>query len=142
KKMAKVLTGSHYPDVSDAIEKLLKNKLILISELRDNARDKRFFQLSEEGLKSFIDTSPTPEEFWKALIWYCRLPYRKKKIDWNTFDSLYCRFQNIYLGYTPHHEHFFQFRFIDILLKKWLKDNDKIYDPARDNIEKGVIISQ
>src|SRR5215471_2129629 len=79
KKMAKDLTGSHYPDVSDAIKKLLKNQLIVISELRGNERDKRFFQLSEEGLKSFIDTSPTPDEFWKALIWYCRLPYRKKE---------------------------------------------------------------
>jgi hypothetical protein len=141
--MAKDLTGSHDPDVSDAIERLYKDGLILISEFRANKRDKRFFKLSRKGLESLIDTreeSPSPEEFWKALLWYCRL--RKKEIDWNSFDSLYRRFQNIYLGYTPHREHFFQFRFIDILFKKWLKDNDKIYDPVRDNIPKGVVISQ
>src|SRR5215831_16072929 len=140
KKMAKDLTGSHYPDVSDAIERLYKDGLILISEFRGNKRDKRFFQLSRKGLESLIDTSPSPEEFWKALLWYCRL--RKKEIDWNAFDSLYRRFQKIYLGYTPHRNHFFQFRFIDILFKKWLKDNDKIYDPTRDNVVRRVLISQ
>jgi hypothetical protein len=75
-----------------------------------------------------------------AIYWFCKLS--KKKIDRNSFDELYRRFQDSYLGYTPHHGHFFQFRFIDILFKKWLKDNDKIYDPARDNRVMGVVISQ
>ncbi|MGB8936396.1 MAG: hypothetical protein WCC17_14970, partial [Candidatus Nitrosopolaris sp.] len=143
KTMAKKLTGSHHADVSNAIDELAKKKFIelkLTSFLRPKTRQRKFFQLTHNGIQAFIDGKPSPAEFWKALLWYCRL--RKKEIDWNTFDSLYRHFQNIYLGYTPHRNHFFQFRFIDLLFKKWLKDNDKIYDPARDNIVKGVVISQ
>jgi hypothetical protein len=143
KTMAKELTGSHYPDVSNAIDELMKKKFIelkLTSFLHPKSHQRKFFQLTHDGIRTFIDGKPSPAEFWKAIYLFCKLSERK--IDMNTFDALYRRFQNIYLGYTPHREHFFQFRFIDILFKKWLKDNDKIYDPARDNIVKGVVISQ
>jgi hypothetical protein len=143
KTMAKELTGSHYPDVSNAIDELMKKKFIesnLTVFLHPKSRHMRFFQLTHNGIQAFIDGKPSPAEFWKTIYLFCKLSERK--IDMNTFDALYRRFQNIYLGYTPHGGHFFQFRFIDILFKKWLKDNDKIYDPTRDNIVKGVIISQ
>ncbi|MGB6531136.1 MAG: hypothetical protein WBF33_23760 [Candidatus Nitrosopolaris sp.] len=143
KTMAKKLTGSHHADVSNAIDELAKKKFIelkLTSFLHPKTRQRKFFQLTHNGIQAFIDGKPSPAEFWKAIYLFCKLSERK--IDMNTFDALYRHFQDIYLGYTPHHGHFFQFRFIDILFKKWLKDNDKIYDPARDNIVKGVVISR
>jgi hypothetical protein len=143
KTMAKELTGSHYPDVSDAIDELAKRQFIesnLTFFLHPKSRHRRFFQLTHNGLMAFIDEKPSPTEFWMAVHWFCKLS--KRKIDWNTFNSLYNRFQDIYLGYTPHHGHFFQFTFIDMLIKKWLKDNDKIYDPVIDNMVKPVPFSQ
>jgi hypothetical protein len=133
----------HYPDVSDAIEGLKKRQFIepkLSSSLHSKPRQRRFFQLTRNGLQAFIDGKPSPVDFWKAMYWFCKLS--EGKMDWNTFDALCHRFEEIYLGYTPHHWHFFQFRFIDILFKKWLKDNDKIYDPVRDNDVRGVVLSQ
>ncbi len=140
KTMAKQLTPSHYPDVSNAIDELVKRQFIeskLTSPIHPKSNHKRFFQLTYKGLQAFIDGKPFPTDFWKAIYWFCNLS--KRRIDWETFSALYLRFQNIYLGYTPHHEHFFQFRFIDILFEKWLKDNDKIKNMVRDM---GAIVSQ
>jgi hypothetical protein len=142
KTLAKELTGSHFPDVSNAIDELMKKNFIelkLSSFLHPKSHHRKFFQLTHDGIEKFIDGIPSPSEFWKAIYLFCKLS--EEEIDRNTFDALYGRFQNIYLGYTPHREHFFQFRFIDILFKR-LKANDKIYDPARDNEVKGVVISQ
>jgi hypothetical protein len=140
KKGATDAIGSHYPDVSDAIKALSKNKLIKFSyaDFRSKRRPEQYYKITLNGFKAFIYCNPSPSEFWEALHMFCKLC--EGKIDWNTFDSLYLQFEKGYLGYTR--GHFFQFRFIDILFKKWLKDNDKIYDPAHDNIVKGVVISQ
>jgi hypothetical protein len=88
----------------------------------------------------FIDENPTPEEFWKAILWFCELS--KRKIDWPQFNTHCSRFQNNYLGYTPRNGYFFQFNFFDKLFEKWLIDNDKVYDPTRDNIVKTTTVSQ
>src|SRR5205809_6188047 len=121
KNMAKKITGSHYPDVSDAIDKLVRSGLICIADVRLNDHDKRFFKLSRKGLECFIDSIPNPQDFWAALRWFCRL--RKKRMDWDEFNMLYFRFQNTYFGYAPRYGYFFQFKFVHKLFEKWLTDN-------------------
>ena len=77
KRMAEDKTESDYSDVSNAIESLMKRKMIRVSSLAmAGRRDKRSYALTSKGLDAFIDESSSPsssEGFWKAIIWYCML---------------------------------------------------------------------
>jgi hypothetical protein len=130
KKRATEETGSHYPDVSDAVNALSENKLIKFSyaNFRSKRRPEQFYKITLNGFKAFIYCNPSPSEFWEALDKYCKLC--KGKIGWNTFDSLYLQFEKGYLGYSTNHGYFFQFEFVDRLFDKSLKDNKmRIYVP-------------
>jgi hypothetical protein len=145
KKMATKITGSHYSDVSDAIKNLLKKKLIVAADIsfRSNNRDKVFYKLSRKGLQYFIDSIPTPQDFWSALYWYCKM--KETPMNPNDFNMSYDRFQKGYLGYTPQYGYFFQFEFVDSLFRRWLDDNKMIiYVPYTEKNTKipGFVLSE
>ena len=56
KRMAEEKTGSDYSDVSNAIDILMKRKMIRISSLTmQGRRDKRYYALTGKGLDAFIN---------------------------------------------------------------------------------------
>ena len=55
KNMAKKITGSHYPDVSDAIDKLVRSGLICIADVRLNDHDKLTLTQEMDVVNAEID---------------------------------------------------------------------------------------
>ena len=122
KRMAEVCTRSDYSDVSDAIDKLLRRKRIKISSPGiAGRRDKRYYGLTGKGLEAFVDETTSPEEFWKAIIWYCRLS--EKDLSINEFEKYYDYFESKYIGHSGIHNYFFQSLFFNRLINKWFEEN-------------------
>ena len=122
KRMAEVRTRSDYSDVSDAIDKLLRRKRIKISSAGiAGRRDKRYYGLTGKGLEAFVDETTSPEEFWKAIIWYCRIS--EKELSINEFEKYYDYFESKYLGHSGIHNYFFQSLFFNKLINNWFEEN-------------------
>ena len=62
--------------ISDAFKIMENAKLIRwanVPGFKKGVRRERFYKLSPKGLSVLIDENPSPQEFWMAMIWYCRL---------------------------------------------------------------------
>jgi len=129
KRMAEKITMSDYSDVSNAIDSLKKRRIIKINSFAmKGRRDKRYFALTEKGLKAFIDESyfshkPSSEEFWKAIIWYCML--NPEQISFHEIEKYCSSFESKYLGHPAINSYIFQSQFFDKLVNNWLKENGK-----------------
>ena len=122
KRMAEVCTRSDYSDVSDAIDKLLRRKRIKISSPGiAGRRDKRYYGLTGKGLEAFVDETTSPEEFWKAIIWYFCLS--ESYLSINEFEKYYDYFESKYIGHSGIHNYFFQSLFFNRLINKWFEEN-------------------
>src|SRR5205085_5373244 len=42
-------------------------------EFKKGIGRERLYKLSTKGLSVLIDENPSPQKFWMAMIWYCRL---------------------------------------------------------------------
>jgi len=112
---------AHYPDISDAIESLKKEKIIEQSHVDfKSKRPEKYYKLTNRGLEVIIDEFSDPEIFWKAIISYCELS--KNPISQAEFDKYYKPFEAMYLGYYKAYDFLFQFNFVDKLFKKWIND--------------------
>ncbi len=91
KRMAEKETGSDYSDVSNAIDNLLKRKMIAISLTNPGRasaykiKGRKFYSLTAKGLVALINELPSSyeslQEFWSAIIWYCILGDKSISLD-------------------------------------------------------------
>jgi hypothetical protein len=56
----------------------------------------KFYKLSREGLLAFINENPSPEEFWRTIIWFCSLI--TKDINNAEFNRYYDLFIQKFVG--------------------------------------------
>lgn len=116
--------NAHYPDVSDAVESLKKERIIEQSRV-DFAKGRRpeiYYKLTKRGLEAVINEFSDPEIFWSTIISYCIL--NKYPLSPKEFDKYYRPFETKYLGYRNAHEFFFQVDFMDELFEKWNSIHD------------------
>src|SRR5437870_10226623 len=80
KKKITELLSANYPDVSDAVKALCEYSLIVFSYSDfSSRRAQRYYKITARGLDALIKEDPTPTEFWRAIIWFCKIA--KKDID-------------------------------------------------------------
>jgi hypothetical protein len=77
----------------------------------------KFYKLSREGLLAFINENPSPEEFWRTIIWFCSLI--TKDIDNAEFNRYYDLFIQKFVGSFPLRSCFFLGNFFDKLFESW-----------------------
>lgn len=111
--------NAHYPDISDAVESLKKERIIEQSRA-DFAKGRRaeiYYKLTERGLEIIIDEFSDPDIFWQAIISYCELS--KRPVSSEEFDKYYKPFEAKHLGYSQGNDFFFQSAFMVKLFDKW-----------------------
>jgi hypothetical protein len=77
----------------------------------------KFYKLSREGLLAFINENPSPEEFWRTIIWFYSLI--TKDIDNAEFNRYYDLFIQKFVGSFPLRSCFFLGNFFDKLFESW-----------------------
>ena len=105
--------------ISDAFKIMENAKLIRwanVPEFKKGVRRERFYKLSAKGLSVLIDENPSPQEFWMAMIWYCRL--NAKAVGKDEFNRYYDRFIQKSVGSFSLHSCFFLGDIFDSLFKK------------------------
>lgn len=114
--------GAKYPDVSDAIEALKREKLVVHSfaDFKSSPRPEQYYKLAHRGLETFIELNTSPHDFWNAIVWFCKLS--KMKIDSTTFQGTYDRFEQKELGDWSVSRGYFHLYFFDRILDNWLKN--------------------
>jgi hypothetical protein len=142
--MAQIKTGSDYSDVSNAIDSLLKRRMIRISSPAiAGRRDKRYYALTSKGLEAFIDESASPssssEEFWKAIIWYSML--NPKQVSFSDIEKPCSQFESKYLGHPAINSFLLQSQFFLKLIKNWLEENFYTFDNDNTSISQKVLES-
>jgi DNA-binding MarR family transcriptional regulator len=108
--------------ISDAFKIMEDADLIRwanVPEFKKGIGRERFYRLSPKGLSVLIDENPSPQEFWMAMIWYCRL--NAKAVVKAEFDRYYDRFIQTFVGSFSLHSCFFAGDIFDNLFKKWRK---------------------
>jgi DNA-binding PadR family transcriptional regulator len=117
---------ANYPDVSDAIKVLDKRRLVTFAyaDFKRPGKPERYYKLTARGLEAYIEEVNTPEEFWKAMIQFCRLDSAKTSAQ--DLDRFYRIFESLYIGFSSETRYFYQSHFLDKLFSKWLRDNGKI----------------
>ena len=106
--------------ISDAFKVMEDAKLIRganVPEFKKGVRRERFYKLSPKGLSVLIDENPSPQEFWMAMIWYCKL--NAKAVGKAEFNRYYDRFIQKSVGSFSLHSCFFLGDIFDSLFKKW-----------------------
>jgi hypothetical protein len=144
KRMAQIKTGSDYSDVSNAIDSLLKRRMIRISSPAiAGRRDKRYYALTGKGLEAFIDESASPssssEEFWKAIIWYYML--NPKQVSFSDIEKPCSQFESKYLGHPAINSFLLQSQFFYKLINNWLEENFYTFDNDNTSISQIVLES-
>src|ERR1051325_6116058 len=88
-----------------------------VPEFKKGVGRERFYKLLPKGLSVLIDENPSPQEFWMAMIWYCRL--NAKAVGKAEFNRYYDRFIQKSVGSFSVHSCFFLGDIFDSLFKKW-----------------------
>lgn len=120
KKIQKRLR-TNYPDVSDAVDALKYKELIVHSSSNfKSPRPELFYKITAKGFEAFIDEDPSAEDFWAAIIWFCKL--KKTIIDDVSFKKYYDLFERKKIGDWSIHGGYFQLHFFDETLHQWMND--------------------
>jgi hypothetical protein len=113
--------------ISDAFKILAKRRKLIhhtnapehdnLNNVKRGSTRIKFYKLSMEGLLAFINENPSPEEFWRTIIWFCSLI--SKDIDKAEFNRYYDLFIQRFVGGFPLRSCFFLGNFFDKLFESW-----------------------
>ena len=116
----------HHPEIVAAFNYLRSNELI--SELNTNpgpglvygrGRPRRYFEITEKGLKQLITQDANPAQFWKCIIGYCY--HNDLNVSGEKLEEFLQLFIQSHFKF-PRHGFSFQFDIFNRMRIKWLKD--------------------
>src|SRR5947209_973496 len=113
--------AANYPDVSDAMDDLIRKKLIIFfgEEERKSGRPERYYRITELGIRAALAEELNPYEFWTAIISLCN---SEKQISQGEFDEFYRSFEYKHIGHTIRHGFYSHLIFFDKMLDIWFKE--------------------
>ena len=124
------LTAHHHREIWESFHALEDKGLITemgfrTEEMIADAKGKlhKYYHLTEKGFLALIEEGMNSEDFWRAIINFCR--YRKK-FDYNIIDLFYHEFLRHYLEYPSVIDNSFfisQLDIFDHMCEKWVQDN-------------------
>jgi hypothetical protein len=121
KKKLKKHLSANYPDVSDAVDALKNKEMIVHSSTNfKSSRPEQFYKITSNGFEAFIEENPSANDFWDAIIWFCKL--KKTSIDNMSFKKYYDLFETKKIGNWSIHGGYFQIHFFGELLHEWMND--------------------
>jgi DNA-binding MarR family transcriptional regulator len=110
--------------ISDAF-KIMKDRNLIeitkhpdnLSELGEKLNREKFYRLSPQGLRRFIEENPSPADFWAAIIWHGTLNSTSHNRD--EFNRHYDLFIERFIGDCPLRSCFFLGNLFENLFQRW-----------------------
>jgi predicted transcriptional regulator len=114
-----ILQNRYHADILLAFKKLEEGNRIHVSRFSRSGkgRKKKYYRITNEGLKLLITDTPDPESFWIAMIGFCY--HNHREVPLSEIDVLYNSFVNRYLKYPSAYGHSFHVDLFNEMSDQW-----------------------
>jgi DNA-binding MarR family transcriptional regulator len=127
KKITERLHAQH-SDVSVAIRSLLETGYVVLSytQIQERRAHEKYYALTKKGFQEFINGSPSPKDFCRAILGFHSIRARSTKLgpmDNKEFEEYCTLFEYGFLNYASTHGHLVHSPFYNKIYEQWLAEN-------------------